>query len=117
MIVFLQILGALAAVALGFYLGYAPYSQSQEEIEARMGTGKPRRAKRHFMWLNYFKTDERASTRGRTRQRFKTAAHRPRLSCHIVKSAASTVPSWLKSPDNGDGANDTRSVPVVYRFV
>ena len=53
MIVFLQILGALAAVALGFYLGYAPYSQSQEEIEARMGTGKPRRAKRHFMWLNY----------------------------------------------------------------
>ena len=78
MIVFLQILGALAAVALGFYLGYAPYSQSQEEIEARMGTGKPRRAKRHFMWLNYFKTDERASTRGRTRQRFKTAVARDR---------------------------------------
>jgi len=78
MIVFLQILGALAAVALGFYLGYAPYSQSREEIEARMGTGKPRRAKRHFMWLNYFKTDERASTRGRTRQRFKTAVPRDR---------------------------------------
>jgi len=78
MIVFLQILGALAAVALGFYLGYAPYSQSQEEIEARMGTGKPRRAKRHFMWLNYFKTDERASTRGRTRQRFTTVVPRDR---------------------------------------
>ena len=78
MILFLQILGALAAVALGFYLGYAPYSQSQEEIEARMGTGKPRRAKRHFMCLNYFKTDERASTRGRTRQRFKTAVARDR---------------------------------------
>ena len=72
MILFLQILGALAAVALGFYLGYAPYSQSQEEIEARLGSGKPRRSKRHFMWLNYFKADERASTRGRPRQRFKT---------------------------------------------
>jgi len=71
-ILFLQILGALAAVALGFYLGYAPYSQSQEEIEARLGSGKPRRSKRHFMWLNYFKADERASTRGRPRQRFKT---------------------------------------------
>ena len=72
MILFLQILGGLAAVALGFYLGYAPYTQSQEEIEARMGSGKPRRAKRHFMWINYFRTDERASTRGRARQRFKT---------------------------------------------
>jgi hypothetical protein len=78
MIVFLQILGALAAVALGFYLGYSPYTQSQEEIEARLGTGKPRRSKRHFMWLNYFKTDERASTRGRQRPRFKTAVARDR---------------------------------------
>ncbi len=77
MILFLQILGAVAAVALGFYLGYAPYTQSQEEIEARMGSGKPRRAKRHFMWLNYFRTDERASTRGRPRQRYKTFV--PRL--------------------------------------
>ncbi len=72
MIGFLQILGAVAAVALGFYLGYSPYTQSQEEIEARMGSGKPRRAKRHFMCLDYFRTDERASTRGRARQRFKT---------------------------------------------
>ncbi len=76
MILFLQILGALAAVALGFYLGYSPYTQSQEEIEARMGSGKPRRAKRHFMWLNYFRTDERASTRGRKRQRFQTVVAR-----------------------------------------
>ena len=71
MILFLQILAALAAVALGFYLGYAPYSQSREEIEVRMGGGKPRRSKRHFMWLNYFKADERASSRGRPRPRFK----------------------------------------------
>ena len=72
MIAFLQILGAVAAVALGFYLGYAPYTQSQEEIEARLGSGKPRRSKRHFMWLNYFRTQERATTRGRPRPRFKT---------------------------------------------
>ncbi len=82
MILFLQIVGGVAAVALGFYLGYAPYTQSQEEIEARMGSGKPRRSKRHFMWLNYFRADERASTRGRKRQRFQTAVgrdkdHRP----------------------------------------
>lgn len=85
MIVFLQILGGLGAVALGFYLGYAPYSQSQEEIEARMGSGNPRRSKRHFMWLNYFKADERASSRGRPRPRFKMVVardendQRPRL--------------------------------------
>ena len=60
MILFLQILGGLAAVALGFHLGNGRYTQSQAEIEARLGGGKPRRAKRHFMWLNYFKADERA---------------------------------------------------------
>ena len=76
MIVFLQILGGLGAVALGFYLGYAPYSQTQEEIEVRMGSDKPRRSKRHFMWLDYFKADERASSRGRPRPRFKMAVAR-----------------------------------------
>ena len=76
MILFLQILGGLAAVALGFYLGNGRYTQSQAEIEARLGGGKPRRAKRHFMWLNYFKADERASDRRRTRPRFKTVAAR-----------------------------------------
>ena len=76
MILFLQILGGLAAVALGFYLGNGRYTQSQAEIEARLGGGKPRRAKRHFMWLNYFKADERASDRRRTRPRFKTVVAR-----------------------------------------
>ena len=76
MILFLQILGGLAAVALGFYLGNGRYTQSQAEIEARLGGGKPRRAKRHFMWLNYFRADERASDRGRTRQRFKMVVAR-----------------------------------------
>ena len=67
MILFLQILGGIAAVALGFYLGNGRYTQTQAEIEARLGGGKPRRAKRHFMWLNYFRTVERASDRGRKR--------------------------------------------------
>ncbi len=69
-------LGGLAAVALGFYLGNGRYTQSQAEIEARLGGGKPRRAKRHFMWLDYFKADERASDRGRPRPRFKMAVAR-----------------------------------------
>ena len=76
MILFLQIVGALAAVALGFYLGNGRYTQSREEIEARLGDGRPRRAKRHFMWLNYLNTDERASVRGRPRPRFKMAVAR-----------------------------------------
>ena len=76
MILFLQILGGLAAVALGFHLGRGRYTQSQQEIEARLGGGKPRRAKRHFMWLDYFKANERASDRRRTRPRFKTAVAR-----------------------------------------
>jgi len=77
-ILFLQILGALAAVALGFHLGNGRYTQSQQEIEARLGGGKPRRAKRHFMWLNYFRADERASDRGRIRPRFKMVVARDR---------------------------------------
>ena len=78
MILFLQLVGALAAVALGFYLGNGRYTQSQQEIEARLGGGKPRRAKRHFMWLNYFRADERASDRGRIRPRFKMVVARDR---------------------------------------
>ena len=76
MILFLQILGGLAAVALGFYLGNGRYTQSQEEIEARLGSGKPRRAKRHFMWLDWIKAEQRGSDRRRTREHFKTAVAR-----------------------------------------
>ncbi len=77
MILFLQILGAVAALALGIYLGSGSFTQSQEEIEARLGgVGKPRRAKRHFMWLNYFRADERASKRRGTRRHFHTVVGR-----------------------------------------
>jgi hypothetical protein len=76
MIVFLKILGGLAAVGLGIFLGAGRYTQTQKEIEVRMGGGKPRRAKRHFMWLDYFKAQERGSVRRRNRAHFQTAVAR-----------------------------------------
>jgi len=75
-ILFLQILGGVGALALGLYLGAGRYTQTQLEIDVRMGGGKPRRAKRHFMWLDYFKAHERGSDRRRTRAHFKTAVAR-----------------------------------------
>ena len=78
MVLFLKILGGLAALALGVYLGTGRYTQSTDEIAARLGSGRPRKAKRHFMWLNYLKADERASDRrrGQSGSRFKTAVAR-----------------------------------------
>lgn len=78
MVLFLKILAGVAALALGIYLGGTPYTQSPEEVSARMGKGLPRRAKRHFMWLNYLKVGERASERRRERRHFKTAVARDR---------------------------------------
>jgi len=63
--VFIYVLVGIAMVLFGFYLGRGTYSQSIEEVEARLGRGKPRRAKRHFMWLNYLKAEDRASERRR----------------------------------------------------
>ena len=62
---FIYVLVGIAMVLFGFYLGRGTYSQSIEEVEARLGRGKPRRAKRHFMWLNYLKAEDRASERRR----------------------------------------------------
>ena len=76
MILFLKILGGVAALALGIFLGAGRYSQSPEEVAARLGKGQPRKAKRHFMWLNYLKSNQRASQRRRGRERFKTAIAR-----------------------------------------
>ncbi len=76
MILFLKILGGVAALALGIFLGTGRYSQSPEEVAARLGKGQPRKAKRHFMWLNYLKSNQRASQRRRGRERFKTAIAR-----------------------------------------
>ena len=76
MILFLQILGGLGAVGLGIFLGAGRYTQTQQEIDVRMGGGKPRKAKRHFMWLDFLKANERGSDRRRTRSHFKTAVAR-----------------------------------------
>ena len=78
MVLFLKILVGLAAVALGIHLGSGRYTQTTDEIAARLGTGRPRKAKRHFMWLNYLKADERASDRrrGQAGPRFKTVVGR-----------------------------------------
>ena len=65
MIEFIYVLAGILAVIFGFYLGRGTYSQSIEEVEDRMGKGKPRRAKRHFMWLNYMRPEDRASKRRR----------------------------------------------------
>jgi hypothetical protein len=77
-ILFLKILGGLGAVALGIYLGGGGYTQSQEEIEARLGVGQPRKAKRHFMWLDWLTAIKPASDRRRHRTPFKTAVPRKR---------------------------------------
>ncbi len=68
MIEFIYVVVAILAVIFGFYLGRGTYSQSIEEVEERMGKGKPRRAKRHFMWLNYMRPEDRASKRRRREQ-------------------------------------------------
>ncbi len=76
MILFLKILGGLGAVALGIFLGAGRYTQTQKEIEVRLGGGIPRKPKRHFMWLDLLKAHERGSERRRTRAHFKTAVAR-----------------------------------------
>jgi len=78
LVLFLKILGGVAALALGVHLGRGHYSQSPEEISARLGRGQPRKAKRHFMWLNYLKVGPRGSERRRGRRHFKTAVARDR---------------------------------------
>ena len=61
-------------MALGMYLGTGRYSQTEDEISARLGTGRRRNAKRHFMWLNYLRVGKRGSDRRREgRRRFRTA--------------------------------------------
>ncbi len=76
MILFLKILGGLGAVALGIFLGAGRYTQTQKEIEVRLGGGIPRKPKRHFMWLDLLKAHERGSERRRPRAHFKTAVAR-----------------------------------------
>ena len=73
MVLFLKILGGIAAVALGIYLGTGENRQTADEMGQLLGRGRPRKAKRHFMWVNYMKADELASQRRAKRTYFKTA--------------------------------------------
>jgi hypothetical protein len=72
-VLFLKILGGFAAVGLGIYLGLGENRQTADEMQQLLGRGKPRKAKRHFMWLNYMKATKRASQRRAKRTYFSTA--------------------------------------------
>lgn len=60
---------------MGLYLGRGTFTQTREEIDHRLASGghPPRKAKRHFMWLNYMRPTKRASERRAVRTYFRTA--------------------------------------------
>lgn len=81
MTLFFMILGGVAALALGIWLGLGRYDQSPSEIDRRLGEkGQRRKAKRHYMWVSYLlpgaKESERKK-RGRS-GRFHTVAPKRR---------------------------------------
>ncbi len=59
---------------MGVYLGVGNFTQTREEIDHRLVSGgQPRKAKRHFMWLDYMRPTKRASARRAVRTHFRTA--------------------------------------------
>jgi hypothetical protein len=68
---FLKILGALAALGIGLLWGRAGrYRQDPKEIDqALLGSRRSRRAKRHFTFINWLYRSERASHRRRRPQK------------------------------------------------
>lgn len=73
-----MILGGIAAVGIGFWLGLpGRFEQSPDEIEQLMARGGSRRrkVKRVFTPLDWWRKDERASDRRRaeSRRHFRTA--------------------------------------------
>ena len=75
MILLLKIIGGLAALGLGIFLGVGTNRQSSDEMGQLLGRGQPRKVKQHFMWLNnYMKPQQRGSQRRAKREPFKTAA-------------------------------------------
>jgi hypothetical protein len=67
---FLKILGGLAALGLGIYLGLAgQYRADPQEVErALSGQGRTRRAKRHFTPLGWLRRNEERSSHVRRRR-------------------------------------------------
>ena len=75
----LQIIGAVAALFLGFWLGLpGRYTQDQDDIERAMDRGGARRntVKRRFTLINWFSKDRMGSDRRRVRRHFTTAVPR-----------------------------------------
>ena len=73
----LKILGGVAALGLGIWLGLpGRYDQSQRDIERAMdeGGGKSKKVKRHFTPLAYFQRKAERSNRRGSRRRFRTSA-------------------------------------------
>lgn len=78
---FLMILGGVAAFALGIWLGLGRYDQSTSELDRRLGEkGHRRKAKRHFMYLDYLRPGSKGSERKKRgrRGRFHTVAPKRR---------------------------------------
>jgi len=74
----IKILLGVVALAVGIWLGLpGRFEQSTDEIELLMSRGgsKRRKVKRHFIAIDRFRKDERASDRRREegRRRFRTA--------------------------------------------
>lgn len=74
----IKILLGVAALGLGIWLGLpGRFEQSTDEIEKLMARGgsKRRKVKRHFIAIDRFRKDERASDRRRqeARRPFRTA--------------------------------------------
>lgn len=68
---FLKILGAVLALALGLYLGGAgEYRVDEEELDRTLSSGgRSRRAKRHFTPLGWLRKNDERSSHIRRRER------------------------------------------------
>ena len=98
---FLKILGGLAALGLGLYLGLAgQYRADPHEIErALSGKGSIRRAKRHFTPLGWLRRNEERSSHIRRRR-----APAGRFNLYSPESKETAA-------GEGPGVNDARSRP------
>lgn len=73
---FLMIVGGVAALALGIWLGMGRYDQPPSELDRRLGEkGYRRKTKRHFMYLDYLRGSKGSERKKRgQRSRFRTVA-------------------------------------------
>lgn len=78
----LKIIGGILALFLGIWLGLpGRYDRRSEEELAKLledEGGRRKSTRRHFMYLDWFRKEEKASHRRRQRRHFRTAAPAPR---------------------------------------